>query len=325
MTRLILPDAARNEPLPTVPTVFFHHPCTDGFTAAWAFWTKFPDWEYVATTHSDLDSLADELASVDAHWMGEDVYFLDICPKKDALVKLLDLVHPSGRTVYVLDHHKSALDWLQDYEHPGLGKFLDSSRSGAGLAWDYIYAGEVPRPGIVDLVEDRDLWRFALEGSRELHGWLFLQDKSFEAWSAARDALESPATQEIVWAQAYAIADKVRADVRALAERAGWSVIGGWEIPTANAPGFLASELGHELCKGVPFAATWSEVNGRRHYSLRSETGAGIDVAEIAKMYGGGGHKHAAGFSITPPALTDLSEYVIGPDGVPYNETRRTE
>jgi nanoRNase/pAp phosphatase (c-di-AMP/oligoRNAs hydrolase) len=40
----------------------------------------------------------------------------------------------------------------------------------------------------------------------------------------------------------------------------------------------------------------------RRHgtsaiFSLRS-TEEGLDVSEIAKLYGGGGHKHAAGFKV---------------------------
>jgi nanoRNase/pAp phosphatase (c-di-AMP/oligoRNAs hydrolase) len=32
-------------------------------------------------------------------------------------------------------------------------------------------------------------------------------------------------------------------------------------------------------------------------FSLRS-TEEGLDVAEIAKQYGGGGHKHASGFRV---------------------------
>lgn len=32
-------------------------------------------------------------------------------------------------------------------------------------------------------------------------------------------------------------------------------------------------------------------------YSLRSREG-GVDVSEIAKQFGGGGHKHAAGFRL---------------------------
>lgn len=45
------------------------------------------------------------------------------------------------------------------------------------------------------------------------------------------------------------------------------------------------------------------ETEGYRKYSLRSVPNGGIDVSEIAAKFGGGGHKHAAGFKI---ALSDL-------------------
>lgn len=40
-------------------------------------------------------------------------------------------------------------------------------------------------------------------------------------------------------------------------------------------------------------------------YSLRSVEG-GIDVSEIAKLYGGGGHPCAAGFETKTPIHTSL-------------------
>jgi nanoRNase/pAp phosphatase (c-di-AMP/oligoRNAs hydrolase) len=43
-----------------------------------------------------------------------------------------------------------------------------------------------------------------------------------------------------------------------------------------------------------------------RVFSLRS-TPEGMDVSEIAKQYGGGGHKHSAGFRIP---LADIYEGV---------------
>jgi hypothetical protein len=48
---------------------------------------------------------------------------------------------------------------------------------------------------------------------------------------------------------------------------------------------------------GRPFCLIWYDRNGQRHFSLRSEAG-GADVAKIAVKYGGGGHRHAAGFLV---------------------------
>ena len=41
-------------------------------------------------------------------------------------------------------------------------------------------------------------------------------------------------------------------------------------------------------------------------YSLRANDG--IDVAEIAETYGGGGHANAAGFSSSVPVWSEIQE-----------------
>src|SRR3989344_3303025 len=62
-----------------------------------------------------------------------------------------------------------------------------------------------------------------------------------------------------------------------------------------NSP-ILQSELGHLMVeKGYPIGIIWYQRNGRRIFSLRSD--AKINVSEIAKRFGGGGHKAASGFS----------------------------
>lgn len=65
----------------------------------------------------------------------------------------------------------------------------------------------------------------------------------------------------------------------------------------ANAPAFLASDLGHELAnKSGTFGLVWSMAgDGQVHCSLRSN--GEYDVSAIAKAFGGGGHCNAAGFS----------------------------
>ena len=65
----------------------------------------------------------------------------------------------------------------------------------------------------------------------------------------------------------------------------------------ANAPAFLASDLGHELAnKSGTFGLVWSMAgDGQVHCSLRSN--GEYDVSAIAKVFGGGGHRNAAGFS----------------------------
>ena len=76
-------------------------------------------------------------------------------------------------------------------------------------------------------------------------------------------------------------------------------------MPAVNASPVDTSELLESLAVGHPFALSWSvRFDGVFQYSLRSSAN-GLDVSEIAKAYGGGGHAHAAGFQSNAP-LTGL-------------------
>lgn len=70
----------------------------------------------------------------------------------------------------------------------------------------------------------------------------------------------------------------------------------GYAVYALNAPPFFASELGHALAKKLPpIAIVWRQEKRKIKVSLRSN--GKVDVSKIAKRYGGGGHKAAAGFA----------------------------
>ena len=73
--------------------------------------------------------------------------------------------------------------------------------------------------------------------------------------------------------------------------------IGGYEVPVVNTHPMFFSDVGHALSKDAPFAACYMDKSGSRLFSLRSNEN-GVDVSEIAKSYGGGGHQNAAGFEV---------------------------
>ena len=72
------------------------------------------------------------------------------------------------------------------------------------------------------------------------------------------------------------------------------------EVWVANLPYTLCSEAGNILSKGEPFGATFYYDGEGVNWSLRSDDN-GVDVSDIAKKFGGGGHKHAAGFRTRIP------------------------
>lgn len=170
-------------------------------------------------------------------------------------------------------------------------------RSGAGLAWDVLCEG--PRPSLVNYVEDRDLWRFSLPKSKEVHAACASYPLTLEQRGILMER-----TIDSLASEGRAI---LRYHDKLIESAAKWALretIGGHDVPSISCPTIeIFSDLGHVLCKGERFAAVWTDAaDGTRRYSLRSDGDAGIDVSEIAKAYGGGGHRNAAGF--TRPATT---------------------
>jgi hypothetical protein len=293
------------------PLVIYHSNCADGFTAAWAV-HKAMDCDFHPGVHGQPPP---DVA-------GRDVVLVDFCYPYEVLMRLA----MSARTVLVLDHHKTAeadlveghayisgagmamvarIDhwdrpresWERNVARAGWGTRLvmalfDQNRSGAGIAWDFFHPGKA-RPALLDHVEDRDLWRFALHGTREIQAAVFSYPYRFEVW----DELMALPVFEL-YQQGLCIERKHHKDVAelvAVAKRR--MVIGHYTVPVASLPYTLASDAGHLMAKGQPFAACYYDKEYGRVFSLRS-TDEGVDVSEVAKLYGGGGHTRAAGFTV---------------------------
>ena len=74
-------------------------------------------------------------------------------------------------------------------------------------------------------------------------------------------------------------------------------VIAGHDVPVASLPYTLVSDAAHLMAHGEPFAACYWDTAEGRTFGLRA-TDEGMDVSEVAKQYGGGGHAKAAGFKV---------------------------
>lgn len=293
------------------PLVIYHANCADGFTAAWAV-RQAMECDFHAGVHGEQPPAV----------TGRDVILVDFCYPPHVMLGL-QLV---ARSILVLDHHKSAeadlpanaltaddqltvvriygcatwslfQGWVEQDKCEGIRKAMiyalfDMDRSGAGIAWDFFHPG-APRPELVDHVQDRDLWRFALPGTREIQAAVFSYPYEFEVWDLL---METP--METLRAQGVAIERKHHKDVAELVKVAKRQmVIGHYEVPVASLPYTLASDAGHLMAKGKPFAACYYDKDDGRVFSLRS-TDQGVDVSEVAKLYGGGGHARAAGFRV---------------------------
>lgn len=271
----------------------YHGNCADGFGAAWVvrraaqFRGDLKDWEFYPGVYQ---SLPPDVTS-------KDVVIVDFSYKSEVIEQMLK----TAKSILIIDHHKSAIEDLMRLEpitsvgmdiREQLYFYFDMNHSGAMLAWKCYFPNE-EAPQLLKHIEDRDLWKFLLPGTREIQANLFSHPYDFDVWD---DLMFSDLNNLI--AEGKAIERKHFKDINELlAVCKRRMVIGGHNVPVASLPYTLTSDAGNIMAEGEPFAVCYYDSPDGRNFSLRSKE-TGIDVSEIAKMYGGGGHKHAAGFKV---------------------------
>jgi oligoribonuclease NrnB/cAMP/cGMP phosphodiesterase (DHH superfamily) len=265
--------------------VIYHGPgCADGFTAAWVAWKKLA-WRDATFVEAKYGDGPPDVA-------GKDVLIVDFSYPRAVLLDM----HEKAKSLQVFDHHKSSAADLAGLDFC----VFDMHRSGAAIAWDMLHQGE-RRPMLVELVQDRDLWRWKVFQSKALNAWLGVQERDFLHWEFVATQLEDDrtgyeTTKRIMLVDCgEAILKHIDAYVESTAKNAMTVRFQGIHgIPFINAPGMMASELIGKLAEDAPFAVGWFQrSDGKFQYSLRSRE---FDVSRVAERFGGGGHRQAAGF-----------------------------
>jgi oligoribonuclease NrnB/cAMP/cGMP phosphodiesterase (DHH superfamily) len=261
------------------PICIYHGNCADGFGAAWV----------VRKALGDADFHAGVYQQPPPDVTDRDVLIVDFSNKRNVLLEMAE----TARTIQVIDHHKTAAEDLKFLPVPNIDATFDMEHSGAILTWMHFYPDQEP-PQLLKHIEDRDLWRFALPGTREIQANVFSYPYFFDIW----DALMRRDVKDLI-AEGQAIERKHFKDIDELLGVVTRRMdIGGYNVPIANLPYIHVSDAAHKLATGEPFAGCYWDTPKGRVFGLRS-TDAGVDVSEIAKQYGGGGHRNASGFTVS--------------------------
>ncbi|SRR6266704_288921 len=295
--------------------IIYHNNCPDGWCAAYICKIKYPDANLLPLNHGLLPADYDFVFQVAK---GKDVIMVDYSLRTRELNDKLASVSKSFR---ILDHHKTAQAVLDGASYAT----FDMKRSGAGLAWDYLFGQDsnynergLPfppmRPWWVNYTEDQDLWNWALIDSQEINAYLMVQPRTIEAW----DGITQHATVQDAMRGGLGVRQYIEYYTRSvIAERQeGAFVFDGRSYRTAvlNIPYAGVSEAGNALVKeGYEIGLAWFERgDGVTQFSLRSIKGGDVDVSAIAKRHGGGGHQSAAGFQVDFIQGRDIVDGVLG-------------
>lgn len=277
--------------------ICYHGNCPDGFGGAYSAWKKFGDTvEYLPLAHGKepVDSLA-----------GAHVYFIDFCYTQE----VMDRIKSEALSVTVLDHHEGVADVVRTMPE----YVFDANRSGATIAWSYFHPEE-PVPEFLKYVEDGDLYRWLLPDARTILAYAYTKPFTFENWDELVEELEDPASRQAALAKGATYVEYRNLIIEGLVERAEPVLFEGMTCYLASAPSIFTSDVGNGIYTKHGGVALIAQVraDGLR-ISLRSK--GDIDVAAIARKYGGNGHPGSAGISIpwnTPVPWTPVPDEDTG-------------
>jgi len=262
--------------------ILYHGDCPDGFGGAWAAHKKFGSKaEYIPVHHQMPPPQG---------LTGKEIYLIDFAYPEDVMGELLK----NNQRVTAIDHHVSAeksVKLTQDY-------IYDIRHSGSVLAWKYFHSDK-PVPMLLSYVEDRDLWKFNVEGTREIGMYVDTFNFDFEQWDKLSEDLDSKTARKECFTKGAIMLRYEEKVIQKIIDNGARLVdFEGYETHVVNANGFFASQMGEALIKRKPpIAIIWSETKRRVSVSLRSD--GSVDVSKIAAKFGGGGHKESSGFRLS--------------------------
>lgn len=263
--------------------IFYHGNCPDGFGGAYAAWKKYGD----AATYVPLSRGEDELPDV----AGADLIFVDFVYAKEQM----DAIAARADSLIALDHHAGVQDVTESFP----GSVFDNERSGASIAWDYFHPG-VPLPTLLALVEDDDLFRFALPDTRAVISYIAVKPYEFEAWDGLARTLDDPEERIPFLAKVHAYAEYFELLAQLAVDHAKLVEFEGYPVYFATAHPFkpMKSLVGNLLArKHGPFSLVVAAHPEGYGVSIRGD--GSVDVAAIAQKYGGNGHRSSAGFLVS--------------------------
>lgn len=286
--------------------VVYHHPCTDGLTAAAAAYLKLGDSAtYIKHSLERKRDYLDELLPLIAD-QNNLIYFLDCAP----IISELPLF--GNNKIIILDHHLSNQDDYTRYMSENIipdniSIRFDMEKSGAGMAWEHFHPKEFV-PMMISYVQDRDLWKFKYESTKAFGLGLMLVEESLKNYA------------EII-ADAYKVMDCVKngAIIEKYVDKRIFNAC-KHNVKMRKFAGFNAiminstenvSDVGVKALEIYPtadFAAIYQHLPQENKYkvSLRSRKDTTMDVSQIASRYNGGGHRNASACVMTVEQFMEI-------------------
>jgi oligoribonuclease NrnB/cAMP/cGMP phosphodiesterase (DHH superfamily) len=286
-----------------IDLVIFHYPCQDGLSSAW-----------VAHHFLKSKNKEHELFPVQNNPAYSEDFLKNLYEKvKDKYVAIFDFsfnleitkkIKKLSKDLVILDHHATNRDILKDLKYA----YFDMELSGVGLAWNYFYNENIPI--FLEMIQDRDLWTWKLPLSKDFCDGLYNILASVDGIENCFEYYENLLENEEDEIKKYCDLGKI---LRAKKEKMINGIVrsnkkvynytfndSNYKVKMFNCDHEIASDLGNSLCKSddCDFAILWRYDHTSEKYWLSMRANNKVDVSEICKKFGGGGHKNASGCTI---------------------------
>ena len=283
--------------------VLYHADCHDGFGAAWAIQ------QAVLEQGSGMPIFVPvqynkPLPAID--YRCDLLFIVDFSLPRDQLDQLSAL---AGKIV-IIDHHKSAEEDLRDVQKFYLGQnvtelpydilaHFDRDHSGAVLTWAHFHKGK-PVPELLAYIEDRDIWRWDLPHTHEVNAFLGTVTREFKDFNLADVKLVHHF--DTVVATGKSLLSYQRQLINQVVSHGFLAAFRQWDVAVVCSP-ILHSEVGNRLCEmflQADFAIVFPHpVKEGEAIKLSLRSIGDFDVSAVARLHGGGGHRNAAGCTLT--------------------------
>ena len=277
-----------------INTVFFHSPCQDGLASAW-----------VASKYAKEHNLNYEFVGISNNSKGfetditnKNIIFFDYAPDQIQL----QLLNQQAKQFFIVDHHKTNEERLRSLTNV----IFKMDKSGVGLAWEYFYPEETtPMPLFLEMIQDRDLWTWKIHNSRPFCYGFFnytcltnTLEESFKLFdSVHRDQTKF----DEILAIGIILEKRKQKQIEGIIKKVSTKtyLYKGNKVCIVNCDHELASDLGNMILKtyDYDFTVCWRYDHLSEEYWLSLRADGNVDVSEICKELGGGGHKNASGCS----------------------------
>ena len=156
--------------------VLYHTDCLDGFASAYVAWLYFKD--------PNGEELADYIPVMyntePPDVTGKYVYLLDFTYEEHQIIEMSKI----AKNIVIIDHHPRAEEILKTVSNiNNIDIEFKKEKSGCVLAWEYFFGESIKIPDLLLHIQDKDLWQFKLENTKEICEALYsLHDFNFEEW-----------------------------------------------------------------------------------------------------------------------------------------------